>query len=338
MGMAFAKPVVASVSIQAFSERSKDNPDGWGLAWYPDRSVAMVKQPMRWSVQHTQFLEHYPGLLSSIYVAHVRQRTTGLAPTHADTHPFARELNGREYCFAHNGTLSGEFWQRPLGRYRPVGGTDSEFLFCLLLAELERFAPLVRAAEQARQHGDLAKGKLNQTAGAHETSSSPPRSPTAVYRLNQGEGELQNAQQWQWLYQLLLQLNDFGRLNCILTDGQRLLVYRDKNGWKNLTYRNVYLHEEGMQHFGDATVAVNLQAQPVNHGIIVATNPLSVEGWEHFLPGEIKILHEGNIVFSRRPGLHEGKDAAKVPPVSARVASPPANVPGAAAGEHVTKG
>src|SRR5438034_1519094 len=108
MGMSFAKPVVASVSIQAFSERSKDNADGWGLAWYPDRSLAMIKQPVRWSIEHTQFLEHYPGLLSSTYVAHVRQKTTGHTPTHADTHPFSRELNGREYCFAHNGTLTGE--------------------------------------------------------------------------------------------------------------------------------------------------------------------------------------------------------------------------------------
>src|ERR1700681_4150518 len=142
MGMSFAKPVVANVSIQAFSQRSQDNADGWGLAWYPDRSLALVKQPMRWSVQHTQFLEHYPGLLSSIYVAHVRQRTTGSTPTHADTHPFSRELHGREYCFAHNGTLTGAFWQRPLGRFRPIGATDSEYLFCLVLAELESFSHL----------------------------------------------------------------------------------------------------------------------------------------------------------------------------------------------------
>ena len=49
MGMSFAKPVVANVSIQAFGQRSQDNADGWGLAWYPDRSLAMVKQPVRWS-------------------------------------------------------------------------------------------------------------------------------------------------------------------------------------------------------------------------------------------------------------------------------------------------
>jgi predicted glutamine amidotransferase len=274
MGMSFAKPIVARVSIQAFSERSGENPDGWGLAWYPDRSLALVKQPVRWTVQHTQFLEHYPGLLSSIYIAHVRQKTSGSVPTHADTHPFARELNGREYCFAHNGTLTGAFWQKPLGRFRPIGATDSEYLFCLLLAELE-----------------------------------------------QGEGRLESEQQWTWLHDLLLRLNEFGRLNCILADGDRLMVYHDKNGWKNLTYHNVFLHQDSMHHFGDATVAVNLQAEPVNHGTIVATNPLSVDGWERFLPGELKVLHAGNIAFTCRMALPD-RVAASAPPKSVSLLRP----------------
>lgn len=288
MGMSFAKPVVASVSIQAFSQRSKENADGWGLAWYPDRSLAMVKQPVRWSVQHTQFLEHYPGLLSTTYVAHVRQRTTGSTPTHAETHPFARELNAREYCFAHNGTLNGPFWERPLGRFKPVGGTDSEYLFCLLLAELESFAQLTEEITEIRQ---VDPEQIN--------------------------GSLHPDKRWKWLHRFLLHMNDFGRLNCILTDGERMLVYRDKNGWKNLTYRNVFLHQDSDQTFGDATVAVNLQAQPVNHGVIVATNPLSIEGWEPFLPGEMKVLQQGNIEFSARAALQEAKEKAQVDPVPA---------------------
>jgi glutamine amidotransferase len=291
MGMCFAKPVMASVSIQAFSQRSLENADGWGLAWYPDRSLAMVKQPVRWSVQHTQFLEHYPGLLSSIYVAHVRQRTTGSTPTHADTHPFARELNGRDYCFAHNGTLTGDFWQRPLGRFRPVGATDSEFLFCLLLAELESFAHLAEEVVAVR-HSDP----------------------------EQNNGRLVTDKRWRWLHQFLIHMNEYGRLNCILSDGERLLVYHDKHGWKNLTYRHVFLHQEAEQTFGDATLAVNLQAQPVNHGVIVATNPLSIEGWERFFPGEMKVLCQGNIEFSAQPGLLETKEPAPTQTEPAHVA------------------
>ena len=291
MGMSFAKPIVASVSIQAFSQRSQENADGWGLAWSPDRSLAMVKQPVRWSIQHTQFLEHYPGLLSSIYIAHVRQRTTGSVPTHADTHPFARELNGREYCFAHNGTLTGDFWQRPLGRFRPIGHTDSEFVFCLLLAELESFRHLAEEVEHIVDGGPAESIKRPLTA----------------------------EQQWQWLHRFLLRLNDYGRLNCILTDGEHMLVYHDKNGWKNLTYRSIFLHENAMHHFGDATVAVNLQAEPVNHGFIVATNPLSVDGWERFLPGEMKVLHKGNLAFTSRPAL---QDSSLKAPIASAAPSP----------------
>jgi predicted glutamine amidotransferase len=284
MGMSFAKPIVASVSMQAFSERSKDNADGWGLAWYPDRSAALVKQPVRWSMQHTQFLEHYPGLLSATYLAHVRKLTVGVAPTHADTHPFCRELNGREYCFAHNGTLTGEFWQRPLGRFRPVGSTDSEFVFCLLLAEMEEFDRLAEEVTTAAANGEQ-----------------PHPRPT-------------DEQRWKWFHQYLVRLNDYGKLNCILTDGEEMLVYHDKNGWKGLTYRDVFLHEDSQHHFSDATLAVNVQATPVNRGVIVATNALSVEGWDRFLPGEMKVLKQGSIVFTGRIAINGAQVNTVNPP------------------------
>src|SRR4051812_9080028 len=121
MALSFARPVSADFSIRAFAQRGIENADGWGLAWYPDRSLALVKEPVQWGASpYTDFLEHYPNLLSPVYLAHVRHGTTGGKPTHADTHPFARELGGRDYCFAHNGTLTG-FDRLPLGRFRPVG-------------------------------------------------------------------------------------------------------------------------------------------------------------------------------------------------------------------------
>src|SRR5438105_4098107 len=120
MALCFARPISADFSIREFARRSEENADGWGLAWYPDRSLALVKEPVKWRESaHTGFLESYPALRSQIYIAHVRYKTTGAEPTHADTHPFARELGGREYCFAHNGTIEG-YQELPLGRYRPV--------------------------------------------------------------------------------------------------------------------------------------------------------------------------------------------------------------------------
>lgn len=138
MGLCFARPVSAEFSIREFAGRDAENADGWGLAWYPDHSVALAKEPIPWrSSQHVGFLETYHALRSSIYVAHVRHKTMGGANKHADTHPFVRELDGREYCFAHNGTLLG-LTTYPLGRFRPLGDTDSEYAFCYLLELLAR--------------------------------------------------------------------------------------------------------------------------------------------------------------------------------------------------------
>src|SRR5712691_10887734 len=115
LGLSFAHPISADFSMCEFEQRDEENPDGWGLAWYPDQSLAIVKEPVEWrESQHSGFLAKYHALQSRIYIAHVRHKTTGGVPTHADTHPFSRELAGREYCFAHHGTLAGPFWEIPL--------------------------------------------------------------------------------------------------------------------------------------------------------------------------------------------------------------------------------
>jgi glutamine amidotransferase len=51
---------------------------------------------------------------------------------------FARELRGRLHVFAHNGRLEG-IESRHAGerdRFQPVGETDSEIAFCILLERL----------------------------------------------------------------------------------------------------------------------------------------------------------------------------------------------------------
>jgi glutamine amidotransferase len=72
-------------------------------------------------------------------VAHVRKGTIG-APALENTHPFKRVLWGRDWVFAHNGTLP-RVRERPLGDFAPVGQTDSEHAFCWLLGELRAAFP-----------------------------------------------------------------------------------------------------------------------------------------------------------------------------------------------------
>src|SRR5262249_44426862 len=139
LGLCLERPAVAHFTIQEFGRRGTHNADGWGLGWYPDRSLAIIKEPTPWHTsRHSNFLETYSEILASIYVAHVRHRTVGSRLRHADSHPFGREYAGRDYCFAHNGTLVGFREALPLTRFHPVGDTDSEHFFCFLLGQIAK--------------------------------------------------------------------------------------------------------------------------------------------------------------------------------------------------------
>jgi len=64
----------------------------------------------------------------------------------SNTHPFVREMWGRNWCFAHNGQL-GDF-KGEATFYRPVGDTDSEAAFCDLLNRIRAAFPEPVAVEQ----------------------------------------------------------------------------------------------------------------------------------------------------------------------------------------------
>ena len=252
MGLSFERPLAADLSIRAFGARGEENADGWGLAWYPDRAAAIVKEPIKWGESPiARFLEGYPALRSTIYIAHVRHGTTGGSPRYADTHPFSRERDGRDYCFAHNGTIGGPVWELPTGRYQPLGGTDSERLFCYLL-------------DQFDQRG----------------------------------GHLEDESSWRRLHDLAANLNRWGSLNFLLSDGVRLFCYHDINAWKGLSFRGLNLGGPRTQHMGDRTLDLNLKVPSSNCGVVVATRALDDEGWDGFDPGELIVLEAGHVVFS----------------------------------------
>jgi predicted glutamine amidotransferase len=157
MALSFAQPISADFSIHEFALRGEENASGWGLAWYPDQSLAIVKEPIAWhESKFTRFLETYAGLVAPTYIAHVRHQTTGGSPTHADTHPFAREWAGRDYAFCHNGTIEEYARRYAIDRFRPIGATDSEHVFCHLLDQISRTGQPLETDESWRWlHGKL---------------------------------------------------------------------------------------------------------------------------------------------------------------------------------------
>ncbi len=110
--------------------------DGWGLALYEGRAVRTFLEPAAAAKSAlAEFVRKNP-IPTLLAVAHVRRKTRGRVSLE-NTHPFVRELWGRQWVFAHNGTVRGAK-KLELGRFTPVGDTDSERAFCTLLGGLDR--------------------------------------------------------------------------------------------------------------------------------------------------------------------------------------------------------
>ncbi len=110
--------------------------DGWGVAFYEGRAVRIFKEPIPAAESRClDFITNYD-FQSTTVIAHIRKANPqNVGRSSANTHPFERELNGRSWVFAHNGKLPG-LHQAPefaVQRFTPLGETDSEHAFCLLL-------------------------------------------------------------------------------------------------------------------------------------------------------------------------------------------------------------
>jgi glutamine amidotransferase len=108
--------------------------DGWGMAIYCDRDLQL------WRETQAAYQSCCLPLLQSqrykLLLSHIRLATQGVIHL-ANTQPFVRELAGRMHSFIHNGDLT-QIQQHPLGkRFIPIGNSDSEHAFCLLLNRLE---------------------------------------------------------------------------------------------------------------------------------------------------------------------------------------------------------
>ena len=144
-GLSSSAPVGMTYALHEFATHGglvHKNKSGWGIAYRQDRDAILIKEPSPASDSvWVRFIESHP-ISTGTAIAHVRYATAG-EPSYENTHPFTRELGGRSHVFAHNGSL-GSIWQQlplPAGGFQPIGETDSEYAFCVLL---ERLRPLWR--------------------------------------------------------------------------------------------------------------------------------------------------------------------------------------------------
>jgi glutamine amidotransferase len=164
-----------------------DNPDGWGLATLEGGAFRLVKEPLP-AAHSPRFKELCRQTRSSLILGHVRKANPPTARVLANTHPFRRACCGREWVFAHNGILSGTAALNDAGavslctasgesatapslargpRLDPIGDTDSEHAFCVVLDRIAAVFPATGAATD--------RDWLDTLAGAAEMLASHGR-------------------------------------------------------------------------------------------------------------------------------------------------------------------
>ncbi len=138
LAMSFEGELAPSFDLRCLHPGAK-LPDGWGLGFYPggEPSAQVLKEaaPAAGSIR-SELVKAWQHLESSLFVLHVRRARWGQL-SDANTQPFSRSHGGRDWLFAHGGSLRERFDLPPDAPFEPVGSTDTERVFCELLA---RFA------------------------------------------------------------------------------------------------------------------------------------------------------------------------------------------------------
>lgn len=140
LAMSCRHPARLTFFLAALAGRARvpgRNQDGWGLAYYQGRDVALYRGTTS-ADEHplVDWLLHH-GPATHTAIGYIRNSTQGSVVL-ANTGPFTRELNGRVHAFAHNGNLrcASRFCIVGGRRYKSIGETDSELAFCELLENI----------------------------------------------------------------------------------------------------------------------------------------------------------------------------------------------------------
>ncbi|MEA5578760.1 class II glutamine amidotransferase [Anabaena sp. UHCC 0451] len=142
LGMNCNVPTDICFSFEGFSARggkTDEHRDGWGITFFEGKGCRIfldakpsIDSPL------AELVRRYP-IHSTHVIAHIRKATQGKIALE-NCHPFRRELWGRYWVFAHNGNLP-DFHPENHGVFQPVGDTDSEKAFCLILNTLRNNFP-----------------------------------------------------------------------------------------------------------------------------------------------------------------------------------------------------
>jgi len=139
--MASRAPATINLSLEEFAKHgglTNHHKDGWGIVYYHGRDVQIIREAEpAFNSPQMKFVQDQAHA-SNLVLSHIRKATLGDVSIR-NTQPFGKELLGRVHTFAHNGMLHDITNLQPLtsSTFRPIGETDSEYAFCILMERMQ---------------------------------------------------------------------------------------------------------------------------------------------------------------------------------------------------------
>jgi glutamine amidotransferase len=261
LGLSFNVPITAKISLDIFQQRGDANPDGWGLAFYQNHRLQIIKEAQSASNSNLyDFMEKYTH--SKTIISHVRRSTRGV-PSYLNTHPFYRRLQigsiDSEFAFAHNGTLT-QVEKLRFKKYQPLGETDSERAFCHILEVLSE-----RETTTWTEHDfKVAEASLQEINDRKNTMNCIFSDGSHLFCYSD-ENDYNNG------LRFTRQIAPFGSIE--------LVDHKDRLG-------SVELRSE-------------IPSALDQSGYLISTRILTSEDWTEFTEGELIVFKDGQIIYPR---------------------------------------
>lgn len=135
-GFTGEKEIELNKMIKSFFKFSVKHPDGWGIASFKGekRRLSMIKQQLPAYKSELAGKVTDNSITGSVVIAHIRRSSRGVI-SYNNTHPFIEKIKGKDWVFAHNGTIDAPEFKTI--KRALLGNTDSEKISCYMAERLE---------------------------------------------------------------------------------------------------------------------------------------------------------------------------------------------------------
>ncbi|MBY9001028.1 MAG: class II glutamine amidotransferase [Candidatus Heimdallarchaeota archaeon] len=164
LGINSQEELNVSFSFRMTSSFDGKAPDGWGYAFYRGTEWQSFKESLDMDkilrLDVTTMSSHE--FLCKTLMSHMRYATLGEV-TYDNTHPFDRDLFDSRWFFAHHGHL--RLYRHivdSIEYFKPIGDTDSEVAFCVILEAIRKLGKLPSDQELAKSINNTAKELAKQ--------------------------------------------------------------------------------------------------------------------------------------------------------------------------------